>query len=285
LYVPADTGIFNTSGLYNIHKAGKDRVPVLGQLTIDKDVLRRERMLNYSAHIVPGMRPRGRQRAHLAGRGGKRVALRLLWAAARNRDLNDFNRHLSTLFPVVNDFSIRLYRKSAQAFNKVMRSRQRFEVFRLNHMTEQTPNPHSRVTLSNERDALDQNRVQLHWQLCSEDIRSIIRAQQIIDEELRQAELGQLEIEMENDAPPPNLHGGWHHMGTTRMHRDPKQGVVDENAKVHGISNLYIAGPSVFPTSGYANPVLTIVALTARLADRIKVIVNERPKSTVKLHT
>lgn len=59
-------------------------------------------------------------------------------------------------------------------------------------------------------------------------------------------------------------------MGTTRMHIDPQKGVVDENCRVHGISNLYIAGPSVFPTSGYANPVLTTVALSVRLADHIK---------------
>ena len=64
--------------------------------------------------------------------------------------------------------------------------------------------------------------------------------------------------------------GGWHHMGTTRMHVDPKQGVVDKNCRVHGISNLFIAGPSVFPTGGYANPSLTIVALAVRLADHIK---------------
>ena len=59
-------------------------------------------------------------------------------------------------------------------------------------------------------------------------------------------------------------------MGTTRMHVDPKQGVVDENCCIHGIANLYVAGSSVFPTGGAANPTLTIVALAMRLADRIK---------------
>jgi choline dehydrogenase-like flavoprotein len=61
-----------------------------------------------------------------------------------------------------------------------------------------------------------------------------------------------------------------HQMGTTRMHIDPTQGVVDENCRVHGISNLYIAGSSVFPTGGSANPTLNIVALAIRLADYIK---------------
>jgi choline dehydrogenase-like flavoprotein len=59
-------------------------------------------------------------------------------------------------------------------------------------------------------------------------------------------------------------------MGTTRMHTDPKQGVVDADSRVHGISNLFVAGSSVFPTAGAANPTFTIVALALRLADRLK---------------
>ena len=58
-------------------------------------------------------------------------------------------------------------------------------------------------------------------------------------------------------------------MGTTRMHVDPAQGVVDADCRVHGIENLFIAGSSVFPTGGYANPTLTIVALAVRLADHL----------------
>ena len=66
------------------------------------------------------------------------------------------------------------------------------------------------------------------------------------------------------------MEGGKHHMGTTRMHIDPKQGVVDPNGRIHAMANLYIAGSSVFPTSGYANPTFTIVALALRLADHLK---------------
>jgi choline dehydrogenase-like flavoprotein len=66
------------------------------------------------------------------------------------------------------------------------------------------------------------------------------------------------------------MEGGHHHMGTTRMADDSRQGVVDRNCQVHGIGNFYIAGSSVFPTSGYANPTLTLVALALRLADYVK---------------
>jgi choline dehydrogenase-like flavoprotein len=66
------------------------------------------------------------------------------------------------------------------------------------------------------------------------------------------------------------IFGNWHHLGTTRMHPDPARGVVDENCRVHEMTNLYIAGGSVFPTGGYANPSLTIVALSLRLADHLR---------------
>ena len=62
----------------------------------------------------------------------------------------------------------------------------------------------------------------------------------------------------------------WHHMGTTRMATSPREGVVDANCRVHGMTNFFVAGSSVFPTSGHANPTLTIVALALRLADHLQ---------------
>jgi len=64
---------------------------------------------------------------------------------------------------------------------------------------------------------------------------------------------------------PTVVTGGWHHMGTTIMSRDPNAGVVDSDCRVHGVANLFIAGSSVFPTSGYVNPTLSLVALAVRL--------------------
>ena len=78
-----------------------------------------------------------------------------------------------------------------------------------------------------------------------------------------------MEIELKGDRPEALL-STHHSMGITRMHDDPKQGVVDAQCKVHGISNLFIAGSSVFPTGGYANPTLSIVAICMRLADHLK---------------
>ena len=64
--------------------------------------------------------------------------------------------------------------------------------------------------------------------------------------------------------------GGWHHMGTTRMHEDPKQGVVDANCKVHGIGNLFVAGSSCYTTGGAVNPTLTLIALSLRVSDHVR---------------
>ena len=66
------------------------------------------------------------------------------------------------------------------------------------------------------------------------------------------------------------LGGGWHHMGTTKMHDDPKQGVVDANCKIHGLSNLFIAGSGCCSTAGAPNPTLNLVALSLRLSDHLK---------------
>ena len=73
-----------------------------------------------------------------------------------------------------------------------------------------------------------------------------------------------------DDSWPAFVSGGWHHMGTTRMHPDPKQGVVDVNCRVHGLGNLYIAGAAVFPTAGSANPTLTLISMSLRLSDHLK---------------
>jgi choline dehydrogenase-like flavoprotein len=139
---------------------------------------------------------------------------------------------------------------------------------------EQTPNPDSRVELAATKDALGMQEVNLNWQLSELDKRTIKEANLMIGRELGRTGLGRLRLRdwlfTDNPIWPHYLEGGWHHMGTTRMNNDPKKGVVDANCKVHGLPNLYIAGSSVFPTGGTANPTLTIVALSLRLADHLK---------------
>ncbi len=146
---------------------------------------------------------------------------------------------------------------------------------------EQAPNPDSRVTVNPEaRDALGMARLTLDWQFSAIDKHSVTGMMAGLDAELKRLGLGRVEPAdwlADRDRlwqfdPLISNHpiGGYHHMGTTRMADNPRQGVVDADGKVHGIDNLYIAGSSVFPTVGWANPTLTILALSLRLAERLK---------------
>ena len=136
---------------------------------------------------------------------------------------------------------------------------------------EQEPNPDSRVTLTNSIDSLGLRRVRLNWQLCDRDLKtiralSINSAQEMARLNRARVQLAPFILDAKLDIP---VIGFGHHMGTTRMSADPRYGVVDENCRVHGIRNLYLAGSSVFPKCGGRNPTLTIVLLALRLADSL----------------
>lgn len=262
LFIPNDDKLFRAVRLYSTHI--QNGTPIMGQIALSDEVLRQEQLLNYSMHCAPV----GSLGVQSSISGGVDT-VKALGLALRHGDVEEFNQQLSTLFPTIGETSIALYRKFMRAF-KFLQGFETVKLFRVRHMTEQAPNPSSRVTLCDERDALGQPRIRLDWRLSAQDMRSMIRAQEIIDDEFRRAGLGALKIELQDETPPPHLKGGWHHMGTTRMHIEPKQGVVDEHCRIHGMRNVFIAGSSVFPTAGYANPSLTVVALSVRLADHIK---------------
>jgi choline dehydrogenase-like flavoprotein len=144
------------------------------------------------------------------------------------------------------------------------------EVLVMRVQAEQEPNPDSRVTLGDRRDAYGRPLPRLDWQLSALDTASIRRAQDMIDDQLHRAGIGMVDDKLGTEPAPVLFYGLYHHLGTTRMHDDPKRGVVDPDSRVHGVSNLFVAGSSVFPTAGWANPTLTIVALSIRLADHLK---------------
>ncbi|HEX9948317.1 MAG TPA: GMC family oxidoreductase [Allosphingosinicella sp.] len=142
---------------------------------------------------------------------------------------------------------------------------------------EQAPNPASRVTLSGETDPTGVPRVRLDWRLSEIDVRSVKVLVESLGRELERLRLGTVEPADWLDTgawktdPLISSHpiGGYHHMGTTRMGGDPRSSVTDADGRVHGIANLWVAGSSLFPTGGWANPTLTIVALALRSAETI----------------
>jgi choline dehydrogenase-like flavoprotein len=135
---------------------------------------------------------------------------------------------------------------------------------------EPVPNPDSRVTLVEQQDDLGMPRAQLAWRLSDHDRRTVRRAMEVLGQEIGRAGIGRLRILFDEGSDwPADLVGGYHLIGTTRMSDNPKHGVVDRDGRVHGTSNLYVAGSSLFPTAGSGNPTLLIVALALRLADHL----------------
>jgi choline dehydrogenase-like flavoprotein len=162
----------------------------------------------------------------------------------------------------------------AYGFTRLFHPRAMIKKVSFQVIIEPAPNPESRVSLSStQKDALGMPRVEVDWRLDAQVRRTADRSLALIASELRQSGVAEVALDpsMELHGWPTTLEaeGTWHHMGTTRMHIDEKQGVVDANAKVHGLANLYIAGSSVFPTAGANFPTITITALALRLAEHV----------------
>ncbi|MSR60900.1 MAG: GMC family oxidoreductase [Planctomycetes bacterium] len=136
-------------------------------------------------------------------------------------------------------------------------------------MLEQRLNPESRLTLSEERDALGLPRVRLEWRFTPEDADALRGAVRAFACELGAAAQARVRCEWPAASPFQEYSPSRHHIGTTRMHADPAHGVVDADARVHGLANLFVVGSSIFPTPGIANPTLTVIALTLRLAEHL----------------
>jgi choline dehydrogenase-like flavoprotein len=152
--------------------------------------------------------------------------------------------------------------------------RGRLERLRLHNFLEQAPDPANRITLADRTDDVGLPVARLTWSVTDLDRHSVRVLHQAIDREVRRRGIGRVESALLDDG---GGEGEWtitqdasHHVGTTRMGADPATSVVDPQGRVHGTPGLYVAGSSVFPTSGYANPTFTIVALATRLADELR---------------
>ncbi|MFM2222892.1 MAG: hypothetical protein RLZZ78_1149, partial [Armatimonadota bacterium] len=145
-----------------------------------------------------------------------------------------------------------------------------FPALEVLHLTEQVPDRENRITLGSGVDALGMTRICQHWRLTDTDLQGVAGALHAYKAGFAKAGIGELDLEL-NQGAPQIMYASLHHpMGTTRMHDDPKQGVVDARCRVHGTENCYIAAASVFPTGGYANSTLTVLALAIRIADDVK---------------
>jgi choline dehydrogenase-like flavoprotein len=138
---------------------------------------------------------------------------------------------------------------------------------------EQKPDPESRISVTGEFDSLGLPRLALDWKISELERRTVGRATELLAQEFSERRIGTL-----LDAPDPFSSAvqwgeaktdAFHMMGGTRMARSPADGVVDEQLRVFGTENVYVASTSVFPTGGTANPTLMLIALALRLADQV----------------
>jgi len=139
---------------------------------------------------------------------------------------------------------------------------------------ELAPDPDRRLVLTDEKDALGLPRLKLNMRIADEDFARYRRTLVELGRQLLASRTGMLRIDKKDRADwMKTMDWGHHHLGTTRMHADPKQGVVDADGLVHGLGNFYIAGSSTFPTYSASNPTMNLIALTLRLADHLKKVV------------
>lgn len=238
---------------------------VRGCVVLSEAAQRRERLLGFAA---TGHNPRDPHDvvAPSTGHDGYASLSFICHTLARGRVPDLLASHLRNVVVNFND-------ACSLAFYKVCKPKWRSIV--LGCRAEQTPNPSSRVLLDEDKDAFGMHRAKLDWRLVPEDFDSLDRAYGLLR---NQAMIPGVIVR--RHAVERSVTGASHHIGTTRMHRNPKFGVVDSDCRVHSVPNLFIAGSSVFPTTGWAPPTLTIVALALRLARVLKAILHEQQRTS-----
>lgn len=231
----------------------RDDYRVMGYLTPTPELRRAEGLPAFSIGITPEASPYT---------GLARPSLLTIYRSLMDGHIPDrLMFHLGNVWTGVEQRLRQLYWKANEP-----------ESFSTGYIVGCPPDPQSRVTLTDNLDVLGLRRVKLDWRLPGDFERTMRRGLEILGEELGRSGLGRLRINSSATGKDPvnEICNAHHHMGTTRMHTDPKQGVVDEHCRVHGIANLFVAGGSVFPTYSFDNPTMTIVALSLKLSEHLK---------------
>jgi choline dehydrogenase-like flavoprotein len=267
--VPSRREVFDEIALYDIHWVGRHMVS--GFLTIAEDVKRSEKLLNMSVALVP--------RGPGFGTEAHRALASLRGPIQRREMPTHISANIRSILSSPQDAADALLRMRGQyeefrgGWSGPDVNRQQFQAIELWAAPEQTAERDNKFTLIDERDWLGRKQVKLDWRWSQSDRNDIERSVGFFSSQIEAAGLGSFRRLVKFDGPArPRLTGLHHVMGGTRMHVDPRLGVVDENCLVHGLANVYVAGSSVFPTGlGYANPTLTLLTLTLRVADHVKV--------------
>ena len=140
-------------------------------------------------------------------------------------------------------------------------------------MCEQEPRRDSYIGLSDQKDRFGARKARLHWRIGPRTWETAVRFSETLAAELQRTGLGRARLldSLRLDEPDyeSRLSDVNHHMGGARMSSSSAEGVVNKELQVWGVPNLYICSAAVFPTASHSNPTLTLLALAARLADKV----------------
>ena len=136
---------------------------------------------------------------------------------------------------------------------------------------EQLPLSDSRITLTSKQDKTGLYQAAVDWRIAEPELNTIRKYVEIVSDVFRLNGLGEIipHKDLYKDTFEEQIIDTFHHCGTTRMATSSDEGVVDPNLRLFGTDNAYVCSTSVFPTSGFANPTHTVIALAARLADHL----------------
>lgn len=240
----------NFPRLYNYHWALRHSLNA--NLGFSEEVLRAEDVLQYYCRFVPVYE-------HDLARDAVRHLKKAFWSPADISAIKSLGAVLGDVPNAMRFVSSRMGMDTG-----------RIVAFRLDHRIEQAPNPSSRIVLTDELDDIGVRKAVLHWELNDLDFHTFRRSQQVLVDEFTRLGLARFDApDLTADMVKQGVKGHYHHIGTTRMSSDPRNGVVDANCRVHGIDNLYVCGSGIFPTSGYSGPTMMIFAFAMRLADHL----------------
>lgn len=267
--IPFDPARLDQLGLYDIRST--PRGVAMGKLGPSAALQREHGLLNSAAMLLPRPAP------DLAeSLGAIRSAVGKLRSHQRPDPWpapTDIARTLGFLVTTVPEMAIRQRRfppRTDAGWASMSRNGKRYGSLMVEHQIEQAPDARNRLALNGRRDRHGRLEPELTWQWGELDLRSARDTVRLFGDAMANAGIGDFRAAAWSEHPELTTPGGaFHPSGGTRMSHSARDGATDADCKVHGVSNLYVAGSSLFPTAGYANPTLTLIALAIRLGDRL----------------
>lgn len=255
---------------------------VIPKLVPDPDLVRRDVVSQSWATLIPGSRSAGAARVTRAlRRAGQRTeAMRSVGALVedlRHRRVPEgLARKLLSVATGVDDIALEVLRRRGDLtatwsletpFSMSDGGPAEARSLEIVQLVEQLPDHDNHLVLTESFDPAGRPRAQVHWRWSSEDSRREQAFSAIVLDALHDAGLGQVVAPITAGNRHVKQWSAHHLAGGTRMSATPATGVVDGHCRSHDHQNLWIAGTSVFATSGYANPTISAVATGVIAAD------------------